>query len=107
VETTDFSNLLQQVGAGLGIRRMEERFTRASDGVISYEFTLDDPIKWTQPYTVALSMRKIEGLVYEVACNEGNYALGNILRGARAVDGTPEAPVKEPGALCFDCEPPR
>ena len=107
VETTDFSNLLQQVGAGLGIRRMEERFTRESDGVIRYEFTLDDPTKWTQPYTVALSMRKIEGLVYEVACHEGNYALENILRGARGADGTPEAPVKEPGALCFDCEPPR
>ena len=107
VETTDFSNLLQQVGAGLGIRRMEERFTRESDGLISYEFTLDDPTKWTQPYTVAVSMREIEGLVYEVACHEGNYALENILRGARAVDGTPEAPVKEPGALCFDCEPPR
>ncbi|MDA1095134.1 MAG: hypothetical protein O3A25_17970 [Acidobacteria bacterium] len=107
VETTHFSNLLQQVGSGLGIRKLEERFTRESDGVIRYEFTLDDPQRWTRPYTAALSMRKIEGLVYEVACHEGNYALENILRGARAADGTPDEPVKEPGALCFDCEPPR
>ena len=95
------------LGSGLGIRRLEERFTRESDGVIRYEFTLDDPERWVSPWTAALSMRKIDGQVWEVACHEGNYSLENILRGARAVDGTPEAPVAEPGALCFDCEPPR
>ena len=107
VETTNFSHLLQQVGSGLGIRRLEERFTREIDGVIRYEFTLDDPERWVSPWTAALSMRKIDGQVWEVACHEGNYSLENILRGARAVDGTPEAPVAEPGALCFACEPPR
>jgi hypothetical protein len=29
-------------------------------------------------------MTKIDGLLYEYACHEGNYGLANILRGARA-----------------------
>ena len=28
-------------------------------------------------------MKALDGLIYEYACHEGNYALGNILRGAR------------------------
>jgi hypothetical protein len=31
-------------------------------------------------------MRKIPGPIYEYACHEGNYALPNILRGAREVE---------------------
>lgn len=42
--------------------------------------------------------------IYEVACHEGNYAIANILRGARALDGTPDEPVHEPGKICWDCE---
>ena len=29
-------------------------------------------------------MRKTDGLIYEYACNEGNYALADIVAGARA-----------------------
>jgi hypothetical protein len=29
-------------------------------------------------------MRRGQGPIYEYACNEGNYALANILQGARA-----------------------
>lgn len=31
-------------------------------------------------------MRRIPGLIYEYGCHEGNYALPNVLRGARAMD---------------------
>ena len=47
------------------------------------------------------------GPVYEVACHEGNYAIENILRGARAFDDTTDAAVAEPGIICWDCEPAR
>ena len=107
VETTRFQRLLQQVGSGRNIRRLVERFTRESPGVIRYEFTVDDPVRFVGPWTAALSLRRIDGQVWEVACHEGNYAIENILRGARALDGTPEAPVAEPGVRCWDCEPPR
>ena len=104
VETTLFSDRLQQVGAGPNIRRLVERFTRVSDDLIRYEYTVDDPIRWMSPWTAAISLRQTVGPIYEVACHEGNYAIENILRGARAQDGTPDAPVVEPGIICTDCE---
>jgi predicted nucleic acid-binding Zn ribbon protein len=33
-------------------------------------------------------MRKVDVPIYEYACHEGNYALRNILSGARAQDAT-------------------
>ncbi len=107
VETTRFARLLQQVGSGRNIRSLVERFTLASPGVIRYEFTVDDPVRWVSPWTAALSLRRTDGPAYEVACHEGNYSLENILRGLRALDGTPKAPTAEPGVICWDCEPPR
>ena len=105
VETTLFSNRLQQVGSGPNIRRLVERFTRESDDLIRYEYTVDDPTRWTSSWTAAISLRATAGPMYEVACHEGNYAIGNILRGHRAQDGTPKAAVAEPGVICWDCEP--
>ena len=107
VETTLFSNMLQQIGSGRNLRSLVERFTRVSDGVIRYEYTVDDPVRWVSPWTAAISLRKTDQSIYEVACHEGNYALANILRGARALDGTPNEPVFEPGTICWDCEAPR
>ena len=107
VETTNFAHMLQQIGTGRNLRSLVERFTRVSPGVIRYEYTVDDPVRWVSPWTAAISLRKTDQPIYEVACHEGNYALENILRGARALDGTPDEPVFEPGKICWDCEPPR
>ncbi len=35
-------------------------------------------------------MRRVEGLLYEFACYEGNYSLGNVLKGARFAEATPQ-----------------
>jgi hypothetical protein len=35
---------------------------------------------------VAAPMIRIEGPIYEYACHEGNYAVPNILKGARAAE---------------------
>ena len=105
VETTNFSNYLQQAGSGRNMNSMVEKFTPVSPDVIRYEYTVDDPVKWESPWTAAVSLRKTDHPVYEVACHEGNYAIENILRGARAQDGTPDEPVFDEGKICWDCEP--
>ena len=64
--------------------RLVERFTRLSDDTIDYEFTVVDPTVWEAPWTVSLPMTAIDGPLFEYACHEGNYALTNILAGARA-----------------------
>lgn len=61
-----------------------ERFTRTSAHEILYEFTVDDPGAFTQPWSGEIPLRAAAGQIYEYACHEGNYALPGILAGARA-----------------------
>jgi hypothetical protein len=62
-----------------------ERFTRTDAGTIRYEVTIDDPNEYTKPWKVSIPLtRDAEYVVYEYACQEGNQAVENILRGARA-----------------------
>ena len=60
-----------------------ERLTRVDAETLLYEFTVEDPQTWTRPWTAAVPMKKVDTPIYEYACHEGNYALPNILRGAR------------------------
>ena len=62
---------------------VEERFTRVSDDVIFYEFTVTDPDLFSQPWKGEMPLWKTDGPIYEYACHEGNYALPGILAGAR------------------------
>jgi len=66
-----------------------ERFTRVGPDTLQYEFTVDDPAIWTKPWTAVIPMRKSSELIYEYACHEGNFALKNILAGARASEKSP------------------
>lgn len=61
-----------------------ERFTRVSDRELFYQFTIEDPELYTQPWSGEFSMTRFDGPVYEYACHEGNYSLPNILRGGQA-----------------------
>jgi hypothetical protein len=64
-----------------------ERFTRISEGTIQYEVTVDDPNVYTQPWKVVIPLtRDPQYVLYEYACQEGNQAVENILRGGRAKD---------------------
>ena len=38
---------------------------------------------FTRPWTAAIPMNRVEGPLFEYACHEGNYAMANMLRGAR------------------------
>jgi hypothetical protein len=90
VETT---NLTDRTGIGLNggggrhsdALKVTERFTRIDDDTIAYSMTIDDPRTWTQPWTMQFPLeRDDEYGMYEYACHEGNYAMFNILSGARA-----------------------
>jgi hypothetical protein len=89
VETTNFTNKTASIsltGLALGSAeqlRLTERFTRVAPDRLTYEFTIDDPGSFIRPFTGRFDMNRTDALVYEYACHEGNYALGNILRAAR------------------------
>ena len=53
-------------------------------GPLRYEFTVDNPSAFTATWTAVLPMQRSPDRLFEYACHEGNYALMNILRGARA-----------------------
>jgi hypothetical protein len=63
-----------------------ERFTPRADGNILYRFTVEDPTVWTAPWTGEYVWRASDERLYEYACHEGNYAMGNVLRGARLLE---------------------
>ena len=60
-----------------------ERFTRTAENEIHYEFTVSNPELYTQDWRGELPLYSTDGQIYEYACHEGNYALPNILAGAR------------------------
>ncbi len=63
--------------------RVTERFTRLNENELLYQFTVSDPDIYTEDWQGEMTLRKSEGPIYEYACHEGNYALPNILAGAR------------------------
>jgi hypothetical protein len=70
---------------------MVERFRRVDAETIEYEFTMTDPTMFTRPWTARFPLTTnqkargvTQGPLYEYACHEGNYAIVNVLKGARA-----------------------
>ena len=63
-----------------------ERFTRTGEDTLLYQFTVEDPGMWTKPWSGEVPIIRINGQLYEYACNEANYGLENTLRGARVAD---------------------
>ena len=69
--------------------RLVERFRLRDTGTLLYEVLVDDPQTFVRPWRVAFPLSRDESyLLHEYACHEGNYALANILRAARAAEGT-------------------
>ena len=66
--------------------RLVERFTRLDDDTMRYEFTVEDPTTWTEPFTGRFPMNRADQPLYEYACHEGNHGMYNLLSGARAVE---------------------
>ena len=75
--------------------KVTERFTRTGPDTIVYRFTMEDPTVFTAPFTGELPFTKIDEMVYEYACHEGNYAMTNILSGERSKERDAAAQKKQ------------
>ena len=85
VETTNFRGRSAYRGANPDTLRLVERFTRIAPDKIRWAITVEDPTTWTRPWTFAVPLTitdREQVMPYE--CHEGNYAMTNILSGARA-----------------------
>ncbi len=63
-----------------------EKFTRTAADNLQYEFTIEDASTWTAPWTAVINYSSSEDPIFEYACHEGNYAMANMLRGARLAE---------------------
>lgn len=95
IETTNFTNKTSVGSNGVAYNgeggrnsdtmRLVERLTRVDDNTINYQATVDDPKTWTKPWTILIPLKRDDQYQFlEYACHEGNYALKDILAGARA-----------------------
>jgi hypothetical protein len=91
VETTNFTGKTRFRGSDENLKVIE-RFKRIDANTILYRFTIDDPSTYTKSWTAEYPFLASSGPIFEYACHEGNYALTDILAGARKSEA--EAKVK-------------
>ena len=85
VETINFKRQTS-LPASSAQTRLVERFRRVGPDTIAYEFTVTDPTTLTRPWTAVMPLTRIDELIYEYACHEGNYGMTGILSGARFLE---------------------
>jgi len=73
-----------------------ERFTRTGPDTVNYKFTVEDPDTFVAPFSGELPFTRIDEMIYEYACHEGNYAMQNILAGERAKEREEAARARPP-----------
>lgn len=92
IETRNLTDETSIGPNGNGTRHSEqmkitERLTRVDPDMIEYVATVDDPVTYTEPFTVRLMLTtQPDYRLYEYACHEGNQAVANALSGQRAYD---------------------
>jgi catechol 2,3-dioxygenase-like lactoylglutathione lyase family enzyme len=96
VEATNFNGRAPYQGSSSDMK-LVERFTRIAPDVLAYEFTVDDPTVWTRPWTAMFMFVKDDEQyeLVEYGCHEGNYAVTNILSGARAAEREAQEAVEQ------------
>jgi hypothetical protein len=85
VDTTNFTNQTRFRGSSENLHVIE-RFTRVDPSTILYRATIDDPTTFSKQWTLEYPFVATAGPVYEYACHEGNYAMPDILGGARKLE---------------------
>ena len=83
VDTTNFRRDTHNLDSGERLH-VVERFTRVDAKTLRYRVTVEDPDTWATPWTAEWPFRATEIPLFSVECHEGNYAIENFLRGARA-----------------------
>jgi hypothetical protein len=82
VETTNIPQTQAYNGSWKNLK-VTERFSRDGADRVYYQYTIDDPTTWAKPWGGEYEFYKLNGIIYEYACHEGNYALPGMLGGAR------------------------
>ncbi len=95
VETTNIPEIQAYNGSWKNLK-VTERFTRDGADRVFYQYSIDDPTTWAKPWGGEYEFYKLNGVIYEYACHEGNYALPGMLGGARRLEK--EAAEKAGGA---------
>jgi hypothetical protein len=85
VDTTNFTDKTRFRGSSPNLHVIE-RFSRVAPDAILYRVTIDDPSTFTRPWTLEYPFLATSGPIYEYACQEGNYAMTDIMGGARKAD---------------------
>jgi len=65
------------------------KFKRVDAKTLSMQFTAEDPMTWTRPWTAVQELEKADDkttLVLEGGCHEGNYGLTGLLINTRAAE---------------------
>jgi hypothetical protein len=93
VETTNMKAINElrpskAVFGGSAKTTVVERFRRIDANTMDYQFTVTDAETFTAPWTASTPMTRMDTAIYEYACHEGNYAIVNMLRGARQEEET-------------------
>jgi hypothetical protein len=85
VDVTNFAKNAGYRGATTNLH-VVERFKRTDASTVHYEMTIEDATTFSRRWTASLDLKKDprQLQVPEYACHEGNYAMFNILSGARA-----------------------
>jgi hypothetical protein len=96
VETTNFRGRSAYRGSNPETLRLVERFTRIAPDKIRWAVTVEDPTTWTRPWTFSVPLTITDSeQVMPYECHEGNYAMTNILSGARAEEAGGQAATGE------------
>jgi len=92
VDTTNFNDgngFYGDAGGNFGWDRnlhLIERFRLFDADTLLYQFEIDNPTAFTQPWKGELTMTRSSERMFEYACHEANYSLTNMLRGYRATE---------------------
>ena len=86
IDVTNFSAKTDFQGSRENLH-LVERWTRIGPNTLEYVVIIEDPTVWTRPWTVTQEFirqsEQANRIYYEPRCNEGNYALPGLMRGAR------------------------
>jgi len=89
IDTTNFTDKTRFRGSSENLH-VVERLRRVDAHTILYKATIDDPTTFTKSWTIEYPFVTSAGPVYEYACHEGNYAMTDILGGARKSEAEAE-----------------
>jgi hypothetical protein len=85
VDTINFRPEVRFRGSNVNLHVIE-KFRRVDASMILYRATIEDSTTFTRPWTVEYPFLATSGPIYEYACHEGNYAMPDIMGGARRME---------------------